>query len=56
MRPTHLEENAPERDMGIGKKVVVTRNVETDSDITNGARATIVGLLLHPDEPPITWV
>ena len=56
MRPTHLEENAPERDMGIGKKVVVTRNVETDSDITNGTRATIVGLLLHPDEPPITWV
>ena len=54
MRPIHLEENVPERDMGIGKEVVVTWNVETDSDVTNGARATIIGLLLHPDEPPIT--
>ncbi|KAI6116431.1 hypothetical protein F5141DRAFT_1001393 [Pisolithus sp. B1] len=33
-----------------GMKVMVTENVETDLDITNGVRATIVGIICHPDE------
>ena len=40
--------------MAIGMKVMVTRNVETDLDITNGTRGTIVDILLHPEEPVIT--
>jgi hypothetical protein len=34
-------------------KVIVTDsdNVETDLDITNGARGEIVDIILHPDEP-----
>jgi hypothetical protein len=36
-----------------GMKVLVTDNVETDLDITNGARGEIVDIILHPDEPPI---
>ena len=39
--------------MAIGMKVMVTQNVVTDLDITNGARGTIVNIWLHPDEPPI---
>ena len=34
----------------IGMKVMVTTNVETDLDITNGARGTIVDIILHPDK------
>ena len=30
---------------------MVTDNVETDLDITNGARGEIVGIVLYPDEP-----
>ena len=37
-----------------GMKVMVTQNVETDLDITNGARGTIVDIWLSPDEPPIS--
>lgn len=33
-----------------GMKVMVTENVETDLNITNGARGTIVGIVCHPDE------
>jgi hypothetical protein len=40
--------------IAIGMKVMVTQNVKTDLDITNGARGTITGLVLHPDEPPIS--
>ena len=36
----------------VGMKVMVTQNVETDLDITNGARGKIVDIVLHPDEPP----
>ena len=36
-----------------GMKVMVTNNVETDLDITNGARGEIVDIILHPDEPPL---
>ena len=37
----------------IGMKVMVTKNIETDLDITNGARGEIVDIILDPDEPPI---
>jgi len=37
----------------MGMKVMVTENLETDLDITNGARGEIINLILHPDEPPI---
>ncbi|EIM85734.1 uncharacterized protein STEHIDRAFT_27417, partial [Stereum hirsutum FP-91666 SS1] len=40
-------------DVAIGMKVMVTTNVETDLDITNGARGTVVGIVLHEAEPPI---
>ncbi|KAI5984162.1 hypothetical protein EDD15DRAFT_2143598, partial [Pisolithus albus] len=33
-------------------KVMVTENVETDLDITNGARGTVVGIICHPDTAP----
>jgi hypothetical protein len=32
---------------------MVTVNVETDLDVSNGARGEIVGIVLHPDEPPV---
>jgi hypothetical protein len=38
-------------EIAIGMKVMVTNNVETDLDITNGARGEIVDIVLHPDEP-----
>ena len=34
-------------------KVLVMDNIETDLDVTNGARGEIVDIILHPDEPPI---
>jgi hypothetical protein len=34
-------------------KVLVTNNIATDLDITNGARGIIVDIILHPEEPPI---
>jgi len=37
-------------ELALGMKVMVTTNVETDLDITNGARGTIVDIILHPDE------
>ena len=37
--------------LAIGMKVMVTQNVETDLDITNGARGTIVDIVLDKDEP-----
>ncbi|KIK17865.1 hypothetical protein PISMIDRAFT_85179, partial [Pisolithus microcarpus 441] len=33
-----------------GMKVMVTENMETDLDITNGACGTVVGIVCHPDE------
>jgi len=38
--------------LAFGMKVMVTQNVETDLDIMNGARGTIVDIWLHPEEPP----
>ena len=40
-------------EIAIGMKVMVTNNIETDLDITNGARGEIVDIILDPDEPPI---
>lgn len=34
-------------------KVMVTENIETDLDVTNGARGEIVDIILDVDEPPI---
>ena len=30
---------------------MVTKNVETDLDIANGAQEEVVGIILHPKEP-----
>ena len=38
----------------IGMKVMVTQNIETDLDITNGAWGTIVDIWLHTDKSPIS--
>lgn len=37
-------------EIAIGMKVMVTTNVETDLDIANGARGTVVGVVLHQGE------
>ena len=34
-------------------KVMVTSNIATDLDITNGARGTVVDIVLNPEEPPL---
>ena len=36
-----------------GMKVLVTNNIVTDLDITNGARGEIIDIILHPDEPTL---
>ncbi|THG93982.1 hypothetical protein EW026_g7391 [Hermanssonia centrifuga] len=36
----------------VGMSVLVTNNLETDLDLTNGARGEIVGITLDADEPP----
>ena len=41
-------------DIAIGMKVMVTQNIETDLDITNGAQGTIIEIILNPDEPIIS--
>jgi len=40
-------------ELAIGMKVMVTSNIATDLDITNGARGTIVDITLNPEEPPL---
>ena len=37
-----------------GMRILVTTNVETDLEVTNGARAEIVDIILHPDKPPVS--
>ena len=39
--------------LAIGMKVMVTNNLQTDLDITNGARGVITDIILNPDEPPL---
>jgi hypothetical protein len=37
-------------EIAIGMKIMVTDNIETDLDMTNGARGETVDIILHPDE------
>jgi len=39
--------------IAIGMNVMVTNNLQTDLDITNGARGVITDVILNPDEPPL---
>lgn len=39
--------------IALGMEVMVTYNVETELDIANGARATIVGIVMDEGEPPL---
>ncbi|KAF9789205.1 hypothetical protein BJ322DRAFT_991837, partial [Thelephora terrestris] len=56
-----LPKNGGKRDKGlpefihlaIGMKVMVTNNLQTDLDITNGVRGVITDIILSPDEPPL---
>ena len=38
--------------MAVGMKDLVTDNLETNLDITNGTQGEIVKIILHLDEPP----
>ncbi|CAK5283389.1 unnamed protein product [Mycena citricolor] len=50
----NMEKDLPHLiELAIGMSVMVTNNVETDLDLTNGARGTIKDIILDPDEPPI---
>ena len=40
-------------EIAVGMKVLVTNNLETDLDLTNGAQREIVGIVLHPMEDAI---
>jgi hypothetical protein len=40
-------------ELAVGMKVMVTENIKTDLDLTNGARGQIVNMVLSPDEPAI---
>ena len=51
----HRKNDLPDTiQIAIGMKVMVTENVKTDLDVTNGARGEIVDIILDPDEPPIS--
>ena len=39
--------------IAIGAQVMVVQNIETDLDLANGARGTIIGIVLDPLEPDI---
>ena len=39
--------------LAIGMKVMVTNNLQTDLDITNGARGIVTDIILNPNEPPL---
>lgn len=41
-----------ELELAIGCKVLITNNVETDLDLTNGARGEVADIILNSDEPP----
>ena len=40
-------------EIAVGMKVMVMSNIETNLDVTNGARGEIVDIILHPDEPTL---
>jgi hypothetical protein len=39
-------------ELAVGAEVMVTLNIDTDLDIANGTRATVVQIVLDPEEPP----
>ena len=39
--------------LAVGMRVLVTRNIDLDADLANGARRSIVGIVLHPDKPAV---
>ncbi|KAI6094107.1 hypothetical protein F5141DRAFT_1180375, partial [Pisolithus sp. B1] len=41
-------------ELSVGMRVIVTQNVETDLDITDGMRGLIVDIVLHLEEPPLS--
>ena len=43
-----------EVELAIGMMIMVTTNINTDLDITNGARGKIVDIILDPHEPPLS--
>ena len=54
LKGTHGGKDLPYSiEVAIGMKVLVTNNIETDLDITNGARGEIIDIILQPDEPQI---
>lgn len=52
-KETQIKELPNKIELAVGMKVMVTDNIETDLDLTNGARGEIVGIILDPDEPTI---
>ena len=51
----HQKQDLPDAiEITIGMKVMVTQNVQTDLDITNGACSTIVDIILSPEEPVVS--
>lgn len=40
-------------ELAIGMKAMVTSNIATDLDITNGARGVVTDIILNPEEPPL---
>ncbi|THG93156.1 hypothetical protein EW026_g8002 [Hermanssonia centrifuga] len=49
----HKKDLPVQVELAIGMRVLVTENLETDLDLTNGARGEIVKIVLHPDEPEV---
>jgi hypothetical protein len=50
-RRTHSHTQLPDQiEITNGMQVLVTNNISTDLDITNGARGEIVDIMLHPEE------
>ncbi|KAG8746743.1 hypothetical protein FRC10_003726 [Ceratobasidium sp. 414] len=43
-----LPEEVP---LAIGMQIIVTLNIQTELDLANGARSTITGMVLDPNEP-----
>jgi hypothetical protein len=53
IKPKSVKDLPAEIEITKGMQVMVTDNVETDLDVTNGARGEIVDIILHPDERPL---
>ena len=58
-RRTRYQEGAglmKEVELAIGMPVMVTSNIHTDLDLTNGARGEVVGIILHDHFPHATTI